>query len=144
MAKYVQGLNKDTGPIDQPEGTYRYAKNAVLSKRVGAMVNEHGNSTHVSIGDNHVILGTIEITDGRIIVFSVGEGDQLGQSRITVIDNGVATIILETEAGANLRCLPSSQQILEPSSPVPQPNTKSPGHLKIHYVNDLTDDGDGK
>ena len=83
MAKYVQGLNKDTGPIDQPEGTYRYAKNAILSKRVGAVVNEHGNSTHVSIGDNHVILGTIEITDGRIIVFSVGEGivaNEVGQS----------------------------------------------------------------
>jgi hypothetical protein len=58
--------------------------------------------------------------------------------------NTIVRRILETEAGANLRCLPSSQQILEPSSPVPQPNTKSPGHLKIHYVNDLTDDGDGK
>ena len=103
MAKYVQGLNKDTGPIDQPEGTYRYAKNAILSKRVGAVVNEHGNSTHVSIGDNHVILGTIEITDGRIIVFSVGEGivaNEVGQSRITVIENGAATIVLQTDAGA--------------------------------------------
>ena len=106
MAKYVQGLNKDTGPIDQPEGTYRYAKNAILSKRVGAVVNEHGNSTHVSIGDGHIILGTIEITDGRIIVFSTTvtqpqDGLEVpGQSRITVIDNGVATIVLQTEAGA--------------------------------------------
>ena len=26
MAKYIKGLNKDTAPVDQPEGSYRYAK----------------------------------------------------------------------------------------------------------------------
>ena len=75
MAKYIQGLNKDTGLVDQPEGTYRYAKNALVSKTTGAIVNEHGTTAHVSVGVDQVVIGTIEITDGRIVIFTVGETD---------------------------------------------------------------------
>ena len=48
MAKYVKGIIKDTGAIDQPEGSYRYAKNAILNRVKGAVINEHGN---IDVGD---------------------------------------------------------------------------------------------
>ena len=61
MAKYVKGIIKDTGAIDQPEGSYRYAKNAILNRVKGAVINEHGN---IDIADLFVErLGTnIQIT----------------------------------------------------------------------------------
>lgn len=30
--KYLKGINRDVGPTSQPEGTYRYANNAVLKR----------------------------------------------------------------------------------------------------------------
>ena len=100
MAKYIKGLIKDTGPIDQPEGSYRYAKNALISKTKGAIVNEHGNSSYASIGSDKVILGAIEVTDGRVIVFAVTDsGASIGRSSIYVIENGNSILILRTNAG---------------------------------------------
>jgi hypothetical protein len=83
MPKYIKGLSKDTGHIDQIEGTYRYAINAVLNDRAGAIQNEHGTSQYVELPVNTVfldgndstvtIIGTIEITDGRVVIFGVTE-----------------------------------------------------------------------
>ena len=71
MAKFIKGLIKDTGHIDQPEGSYRYAKNAIISEIKGAIVNEHGNSSIAAIDTNAVILGSIEITDDSVVLFAV-------------------------------------------------------------------------
>ena len=49
MAKYVKGLNKDAAPVDQPEGSYRYAKNALSNETAGAISNEPGNVSVNSI-----------------------------------------------------------------------------------------------
>ena len=73
MAKYVKGLNKDAAPVDQPEGTYRYAKNALSNETAGAISNEPGTRRSGSLNTNSVILGTIEITDDRVVMFEVGE-----------------------------------------------------------------------
>ena len=111
MPKYIKGLNKDTGHVDQVEGTYRHAKNAILNDRAGAIQNEHGTSTHVSfpthpydanfidhsdlVIDGTVsesgavtVIGTIEITDDRIIAFAVTDVS----SYIYIIENKQATI----------------------------------------------------
>ena len=42
--KYIKGLFKDTAHIDQPEGTWRYAKNMVLNEKIGSVSNEGGIS----------------------------------------------------------------------------------------------------
>jgi hypothetical protein len=101
MAKYIKGLNKDAGSVDQPEGTYRYARNAVISKTKGAISNEYGTSTYTSVGNWATILGTIEITDGRIVVFTVDEGGGTpGSSRISLVsDEGITNAILYTNLG---------------------------------------------
>jgi len=92
MPKYIKGLSKDTGHVDQIEGTYRHAKNAILNDRAGSIQNEHGTSTHVVFPTHPYVgwadhsplplggavesgavrvIGTIEITDDRVIVFAV-------------------------------------------------------------------------
>lgn len=91
MAKYVKGIIKDTGAIDQPEGSYRYAKNAILNRVKGAVINEHGN---IDIADLFVerlgtniqitVIGAIEVTDDRVVFF--GRGDAPQSSLIFVLN----------------------------------------------------------
>ena len=88
MAKYIKGLFKDTAHIDQPQGTWRYAKNMNIHPVSGAMVNEEGNdalalplegasgSTAITGDTNNnvfppasIIVGHIETTDDRIVIF---------------------------------------------------------------------------
>tara|TARA_R110002012_G_scaffold6501_17_gene30407 strand:+ start:2427 stop:11591 length:9165 start_codon:yes stop_codon:yes gene_type:complete len=84
MSRYIKGLVRDTFPSDQPEGTWRYAKNAIVNRVDGTIGNEEGNALAVSIGrrkfqegqflapiKGYKVIGTIEVTDDRIIVFSV-------------------------------------------------------------------------
>ena len=40
--RFIKGLFKDTGHIDQPEGSWRHAKNMVINKTDGAVTNEGG------------------------------------------------------------------------------------------------------
>jgi len=98
MAKYIKGLNKDAAPIDQPEGSYRYAKNVLLNETAGAISNEPGTQVQPStlLG---TVIGTIETTDDKIIIYTV---DDNGRSRIYLFDSaGVGTtfLILTTTAG---------------------------------------------
>ena len=86
MAKYVKGLFKDTAHIDQPEGTWRYAKNLTIHPITGALSNESGfdvvklpvedaNATEFDVYNilppAAIVVGAIEITDDRIILFIV-------------------------------------------------------------------------
>ena len=48
--KYLKGINRDVGPTSQPEGTYRYANNAVLKKDYGAIANESGTNEFGTYG----------------------------------------------------------------------------------------------
>ena len=40
--KYSKGLQLDTTPVDQPEGSWRYARNATMNKKAGGISNEGG------------------------------------------------------------------------------------------------------
>ena len=42
MGKYIKGMSKDTGHLDQPEGTWRYARNVQIHPITGVVSNEHG------------------------------------------------------------------------------------------------------
>ena len=130
MPKYIKGLNKDTGHIDQVEGTYRYARNAILNDRAGAIQNEHGNSRYVVLPKpqtpsfNNVqaitAIGSIETTDDQIVLFAVAEvenGPNL--SIIYLIEKNTwdnypaiqnsATIILATQDEATVTNLDSQR-----------------------------------
>ena len=99
MAKYVKGLNKDAAPIDQPEGSYRYAKNMIFNETAGAMSNEPGNQSRGALLDNdELVLGSIETTEDTVILFTV---DAAGESKIYLYDptNDTQTLAVRTTAG---------------------------------------------
>tara|TARA_R110002051_G_scaffold310208_1_gene383189 strand:+ start:783 stop:5945 length:5163 start_codon:yes stop_codon:yes gene_type:complete len=69
--KFIKGLMKDTGYVDQPEGSWRHANNVIMDKIQGAITNEGGNSSFVDLDNDYTILGSISTTDDRIILFAL-------------------------------------------------------------------------
>tara|TARA_R110001592_G_scaffold135278_2_gene351467 strand:+ start:3849 stop:10256 length:6408 start_codon:yes stop_codon:yes gene_type:complete len=82
--RFIKGLFKDTSPIDQPPGTWRYARNMVLNDTDGAVSNEGGtqlsgflgdvnfNNLYRGVGDFNIhVIGKIEVDKDRIILFSL-------------------------------------------------------------------------
>jgi hypothetical protein len=69
--RYIKGLFKDTSHIDQPAGTVRYAKNAILNRSLGAISNEEGNTLMASLPEYSTVIGTIPLTDNEIVVFLI-------------------------------------------------------------------------
>ena len=101
MAKYIKGLNKDAAPVDQPAGSYRYAKNILTNETAGAISNEPGTRFFESIDTGYTVIGSIETTEDQVILFAVNED---GDSKIylyTTLGSADADIstVLQTTAG---------------------------------------------
>ena len=110
MAKYIKGLNKDAAPVDQPEGSYRYAKNILVNETAGAISNEPGTRFYQSLPTDATVIGTIETTEDEVILFVVNEdGDSsihlystIGPedaSMITIFSTTVGQTITSTITG---------------------------------------------
>ena len=104
--RFIKGLFKDTGHIDQPEGSWRHAKNMVINKTDGAVSNEGGTelSGHLGISpfvgaQNDKVIGAIEVNDDRAILFVtdvVTPYDPpltIPRSEIGIWENGVYTVL---------------------------------------------------
>lgn len=70
--KRLKGLFTDTQPIDQPEGTYKFAQNIEINSSLGAIVSEKGNEIKGSL--NGIVLGNVLLPDGRNIIFVKDSG----------------------------------------------------------------------
>ena len=81
MKKFVKGMNKDSGRVDQPPNTYRDALNANLYYTKGAIVNEEGNLLISSPVID--IIGSISLLDGKILAFGL-------------VDNVSSIILIDT------------------------------------------------
>lgn len=69
MAKFNKGLNRDTDPLDQPEGSYRYAKNIVIEPNSGSVQFERGTGDALSLsGAYNPDTSTVTLTPGYNIV----------------------------------------------------------------------------
>ena len=100
MAKYVKGLNKDAAPVDQPEGSYRYAKNALSNETAGAISNEPGNvSVNSIISNGHRVIGSIEITDDRVVLFTTNDQSDHDIYVYTPSASNLLTPVLQTSPG---------------------------------------------
>ena len=100
MAKYVKGLNKDAAPIDQPEGSYRYAKNVLSNETAGAISNEPGTSVINQVLDNNeLVIGSIETTEDKVVLYTVDS--DTNRSRIYLYDATIdsMTVVLQTTSG---------------------------------------------
>ena len=84
--KFLKGLFKDTAHIDQPEGTWRYAKNALLNQIKGAISNEGGNIEAGSLGTESTVIGIIEVDNDKAVIFSYNNVDEY--SEIGIWQNG--------------------------------------------------------
>lgn len=79
MLKFFEGLHTDHHPADQPEGTYRDAKNAVIYTKRGAVKNEHGNKLLDSLPAGYTLIGYIVLPDDVIVTFSTdNENSEIG------------------------------------------------------------------
>ena len=74
--KFLKGLYKDSGLVDQPQGTHRDALNMVMNLDKGAVASEYGNTPspatvriQQTINDDRKINGSILLPDNKFIVF---------------------------------------------------------------------------
>jgi len=72
--RFIKGLFKDTGNIDQPEGSWRYAKNTIINEKKGSVSNEGGTKLAGDINadsslHNEKIIGIIEVNEDKAILF---------------------------------------------------------------------------
>jgi hypothetical protein len=81
--KPLKGMFKDTSPVDQPDGTYRDALNAVIDVKRGAVSNEYGTKAHGEFLSRYfntystVPIGCITLPDDNLIVFTASEAPHL-------------------------------------------------------------------
>ena len=73
MGRFIKGLHRDTHPADQPEGTWRYARNAIVNRVDGAISNERGTLAGplVGLATGYKVIGSIETTNDEVVLFSV-------------------------------------------------------------------------
>ena len=74
--RYIKGLFKDTTYLDQPEGSYRYALNAIVQDKDGTISNETGNTIDggftggpAADRENLLCIGHIEVADDKVVLF---------------------------------------------------------------------------
>ena len=103
MGKFGKGLNRDSGPIDQPEGTWRYCKNAILKREIGGISNEGGTEVFIEspTGVEYLLLGKIPVGVERTILFSCSTAYPV-RSQIGIIENNVYTELLNINVSAYL------------------------------------------
>ena len=75
--KFIKGLFKDTAHIDQPAGSWRYAKNIIINEKKGSISNEGGTSFDTNIVNTNIVhhhdqvVGAIEVNDDKVVLFIV-------------------------------------------------------------------------
>ena len=101
MGKFGKGLNRDSNPIDQPEGTWRYAKNAVVKKELGGISNESGTTSTAAMqgSGDYTFIGKIEISSDFVILFSVLNASSRGE--IGIFQGDVYTVLLNMNPASN-------------------------------------------
>lgn len=126
--RFLKGLFKDTGQLDQPESTWRYALNAVLNTQKGAISNEAGAEYVAKIDPDFKAIGAIEISDGRVVLFLKNLTDK--QAMIVLLNNNIVTVLFR----------PSLLFDLNFNTSYPIEGTfkiDSKGDLVVYWVDDL-------
>ena len=78
--KRLKGLHRDSNPMDQPAGTYRYSKNMVLDIAKSAIVSESGDLLKSTMtGSSFDIVGYCVLDTNEIVIFSTnGTHSEIG------------------------------------------------------------------
>jgi hypothetical protein len=139
--RFIKGLFKDTAHIDQPEGTWRYAKNAIVNNKKGSISNEGGTELAGHLGNNQfvgaqddLVIGKIEVNNNRVILF-VKEINIVGykRSEIGIWEDNVYTILYNPNiASTGLDLKFSEEYPIEGTFKI-----DSKGDLVIYFTDDL-------
>lgn len=111
ISKLYKGLHTDMNPREQPEGTYRYALNAVNENKEGdqaSLSNEGSNFISDNITPGYKPIGDKYLEDNTSVVFSVNpvtSRDEIGlltkDGKYTVLVN---TAVLGFQIGNQIDC----------------------------------------
>tara|TARA_R110000765_G_scaffold29736_2_gene70773 strand:+ start:2195 stop:7711 length:5517 start_codon:yes stop_codon:yes gene_type:complete len=145
---FIKGLFKDTAPIDQIEGSWRYARNAVVAAVDGAISNEGGTSLTGYLGDSSIFgtqeykaIGAIEVDNDRTVIFVtdiVNTLDITGivpSSEIGIWENNVYTVLYRPDVSATV--LPHDLKLRETHPIQGTFKIDSKGDLIVYFTDDL-------
>lgn len=98
--RFIKGLFKDTAHLDQPEATWRHARNMLLNSTDGAVSNEGGTELSGHLGtnantgaQNDKVIGAIEVNDDKVVLFIVDVVSPTPKSEIGIWEDGSYTIL---------------------------------------------------
>lgn len=145
MAKYDKrfgkGLFKDTAHIDQPEGSWRHARNMLLNETEGAVSNEGGTKLggflegDISVTGNQdsKVIGKIEVNNDRIILFVLVQvGTNSYESEIGIWEKGKYKIVYHPTVTPTIDLNFSGNSLIEGTFKI-----DSKGDLIIYWTDDL-------
>ena len=106
--KFIKGLFKDTAHIDQPSGTWRYAKNLITNNKKGSVSNEGGTELNGHLGSdfftgaqNDKVVGKIEVSDNRVVLFVKDVVSSISpRSEIGIWEKGNYTAVYNPDVAA--------------------------------------------
>ena len=140
--RFIKGLFKDTARLDQPNETWRYARNLIMTNKEGSISNEGGTemSGHLGgvglyTGQNDVVVGAIEVNDDKVILFIIGDKNPtVKRSEIGIWDDGTYTILYNP----NISAYPGHDLNFKTSNPIEGTFKINPkGDLIIYWTDDL-------
>ena len=149
--RFIKGLFKDTAHIDQPEGSWRHARNMILNSTDGAVSNEGGTELSGNLGNNPItgsqrdkVIGKIEVDKDRVVLFvldvvTVADPSipKFPRSEIGIWENGVYTILFNptlTAPGGKL----SNDLNFKETNPIEGTfKIDSKGDLVVYWTDDL-------
>lgn len=96
--KFKGGINQDAQPVNQPEGSWRVAKNVVIDGP-GNVVNEEGFNLTANFPADFMLMGQIPVTGDRVVVFLVDAPTGENFSQIGIVDGaGNYTLLSDNSA----------------------------------------------
>tara|TARA_Y100000593_G_scaffold45959_1_gene87328 strand:+ start:2211 stop:7823 length:5613 start_codon:yes stop_codon:yes gene_type:complete len=101
--RFIKGLFKDTAHIDQPAGSWRYAKNAIINDKKGSISNEGGTNLNAYLQNdnqihlNHKVVGAIEVEGDRVVLFMKKKIAGFDSS-IGIWEDGLFTTLYDPDA----------------------------------------------
>ena len=143
--RFIKGLFKDTGHIDQPEGSWRHAHNMIINEKEGSVSNEGGTELAGHLGvdrtqgnQDQIVIGAIEVSDDRTVLFVTDAVLAVNpRSEIGMWEKGVYTTIFNPEILA-----PNGKLTNDLNFRVSNPingtfKIDSKGDLIVYWIDDL-------
>ena len=148
--RFIKGLFKDTSHLDQPEGSWRFARNAIINDTDGAISNEGGTkldghlgSSRVTGDQNQKVIGKIEVNKDRVVLFVLdvitGTGGFPGipRSEIGIWEKGKYTRLFSPSLVAPYGKLSNDLNFKETNPIEGTFKIDSKGDLVVYWTDDL-------